>query len=68
MYSCDIAFENMNNLKTITIGSNSFTESKNSYGQKNKSFICANNPVLTTMTFGMYSFSDYNNLILEGIL
>ena len=52
--------DGLNRLKTIKIGSNSFTQKKNGYGDdKSKSFHILNCESLESIEIGEYSFSDY---------
>ena len=48
------------NLRNVSIGSNSFTQKKNSFGNdSNKSFHILNCDKLESISIGEYSFSDY---------
>ena len=50
----------MNQLQTIKIGKNSFTQRKNSYGNDaSKSFHILNCESLESIQIGQYSFSDF---------
>ena len=52
--------EGLSRLKTIKIGSNSFTQEKNWYGNdRTKSFHILNCESLKSIQIGEYSFSDY---------
>ena len=52
--------DGLNRLKTIKIGNNSFTQSKNSYGNdKSKSFHILNCESLESIRIGDCSFNDY---------
>ena len=52
--------DGLNRLKTIKIGSNSFTHKKNSWGNdKSKSFHILNCESLESIQIGQYSFSDF---------
>ena len=52
--------DGLNRLKTIKIGSNSFTQKKNTYGDdKSKSFHILNCESLESIQIGQYSFSDF---------
>ena len=52
--------DGLNRLKTIKIGSNSFTQEKNGDGNnKSKSFHILNCKSLESIQIGEYSFSDY---------
>ena len=52
--------DGLNQLKTLNIGSNSFTQKKNSWGNDaSKSFHILNCESLESIQIGKYSFSDY---------
>ena len=52
--------DGLNRLKTIKIGSNSFTQEKNDWGKDvSKSFHILNCESLESIQIGEYSFSDY---------
>ena len=52
--------DGLNQLKTLIIGNNSFTQKKNSYGNdKSKSFHISNCKLLESLEIGEYSFSDF---------
>ena len=52
--------EGLNRLKSIKIGNNSFTQTKNSYGDdKPKSFHILNCESLESIQIGEYSFNDF---------
>ena len=52
--------DGLNQLKSIKIGNNSFTQKKNSYGNdKSKSFHILNCESLKSIEIGEYSFSDF---------
>ena len=52
--------DGLNRLKTIKIGKNSFTQSKNSFGDdESKSFHILNCESLESIQIGEYSFSDF---------
>ena len=52
--------DGLNRLKTIKIGSNSFTQKKNTYGDdKSKSFHILNCESLESIQIGEFSFSDF---------
>ena len=53
-------------LESITIGKNSFTLNKNSYGENTgRSFTFTNCHNLNSVTIGRFSFSDYNSCNLS---
>ena len=50
----------LNELKSLVIGSNSFTKNKNNYGNdESRSFSILNCIELESIEIGSYSFSDY---------
>ena len=52
--------DGLNRLKTLKIGSNSFTQKKNGYGNnKSKSFHILNCRSLESIQIGEYSFSEF---------
>ena len=52
--------DGLNQLQTIKIGNNSFTQKKNSYGNdESKSFHILNCESLESIQIGEYSFSDF---------
>ena len=54
-------------LKTVTIGSNSFTNQKRGYSQtSDRIFTLKNCPQLTEFSVNRYSFSDYSTINLSG--
>lgn len=57
------------NLKTVTIGKNSFTNHRNSFGMENdKSFSVSNCSSLHSITVGQYAFSDFLSFSIESTL
>ena len=64
MYNANsLLIDNMIQLKSIKIGSNSFTKHKNSYGKDDsRSFRISNCDKLESIEIGQYSFSDYSKL------
>ena len=55
-----LRIEELSSLKSISIGSNSFTKKKNSFGNdESKSFHILNCESLKTIEIGEYSFSDF---------
>ena len=72
----DYCFENvkelrlvgLSGLKRVTIGSNSFTKSKNGFGSDpNRRFQLKDCSALTELTVGRYSFSDYSVCEIENV-
>ena len=63
MYVNEFRIDELNKLKSLVIGMNSFTERKNSYGNdESRSFIISNCDELKSIEIGRYSFSDYSGL------
>ena len=62
MYNTNsLLIDNMIQLKSIKIGSNSFTKHKNSYGKDDsRSFRISNCDKLESIEINQYSFSDYS--------
>ena len=59
-YTEVLKLDGLFNLKNLTLGSNSFTKKKNSYGNDpNKSFQILNCVKLESILIGVGSFSDY---------
>ena len=57
-----------NKLQSLIFRKNSFTLSKNSYGERtNQQLTIKNCPELTTISFGDYSFSDYHSIQLQNL-
>ena len=72
----DYCFENvkelrlvgLSGLKRVTIGSNSFTKSKNGFGSDpNRRFQLKDCSALTELRVGRYSFSDYSSCEIENV-
>ena len=72
----DYCFENvkelrlvgLSGLKRVTIGSNSFTKSKNGFGSDpNRRFQLKDCSALTELRVGRYSFSDYSVCEIENV-
>ena len=72
----DYCFENvkelrlvgLSGLKRVTIGSNSFTKSKNGFGSDpNRRFQLNDCSALTELRVGRYSFSDYSVCEIENV-
>ena len=60
-YTNSLLIDNIIQLKTIRIGSNSFTKHKNSYGKDDsRSFRISNCDKLESIEIDQYSFSDYS--------
>ena len=59
-YAKAFLFYDLLKLQHLTVGSNSFTQTKNSYGyDKSKSFHILNCESLESIQIGRYSFSDF---------
>ena len=72
----DECFENVNELRliglneleSVEIGMNSFTQYENSYGNDpNRHFYLKNCPKLKSLKMGRYSFSDYTVIEIESV-
>ena len=60
MYSNEFVIDELNELKSLKIGYNSFTKEKNDYGNDtSRSFSILNCVELESIEIGSYSFSDY---------
>ena len=58
----------LNELKSVEIGENSFTKNKNSAGNDpNRHFYLKNCPKLKSLKIGRYSFSDYSVIEIENV-
>ena len=58
----------MNELESVVIGENSFTQHKNYYGSDpNRHFYLKNCPKLKSLKMGRYSFSDYSVIEIETV-
>ena len=58
----------MNELESVVIGENSFTQHKNYYGSDpNRHFHLKNCPKLKSLKMGRYSFSDYSVIEIETV-
>ena len=64
----ELHIEGMNKLENVTIGMNSFTQYKNSYGSNGyRKFYLRNCPSLKEVRIGRYSFSDYMYSYVENL-
>ena len=55
-------------LRRVMIGSNSFTQHKNGFGNDpNRHFYLKNCPLLTRVGIGRYSFSDFSVCVIENV-
>ena len=58
----------LNELESVVIGENSFTQHKNSFGyDSNRHFYLKNCPKLKSLKMGRYSFSDYSVIEIENV-
>ena len=58
----------LNELESVMIGMNSFTQCKNSAGNDpNRHFYLKNCPKLKSLKMGRYSFSDYTVIEIENV-
>ena len=62
-----LILQNLGRLESIQIGENAFTNSKNSYGNRNRRFQVMNCSSLHTLELGRYSFSDYGTFELGNL-
>ena len=64
----ELHIEGLTKLESVTIGMNSFTQYKNSYGSNsNRKFYLRNCPLLKELRIGRYSFSDYMYSYVENL-
>ena len=58
----------LNNLESVEIGMNSFTQHKNDHGRNtDRHFYLKNCPKLKSLKMGRYSFSDYSVIEIENV-
>ena len=68
MYVEEVKMIGLNELESVEIGMNSFTQHKNWYGNDpNRHFYLKNCPELKLLKMGRYSFSDYTVLEIESV-
>ena len=67
-YVKEVIIRGCSKLVSIEICKNSFTESPNSSGQRDKSCIIDNCDSLKSIIIGPYSFSDFNKCQLTSII
>ena len=68
MYVKEVKLIGLSELESVEIGMNSFTRSKNGYGQDpNRHFYLKNCPKLKSLKMGRYSFSDYTVIEIENV-
>ena len=64
----ELHIEGLTKLESVTIGMNSFTQSKNRYGSYSyRKFYLRNCPLLKELRIGRYSFSDYMYSYVENL-
>ena len=62
-----VVIDNLNSLKTLKVGMNSFTQAKNSFGQdSSRSFTVSNCHKLTSIELDRFAFSDFSGFNLES--
>ena len=67
-YVNEVKMAGLNELESVVIGMNSFTQYKNSYGNdSNRRFYLKNCPKLKSLKMGRYSFSDYSVIEIENV-
>ena len=67
-YVEEVKLIGMNELESVEIGMNSFTQHKNDYGNDpNRHFYLKNCPKLKSLKMGRYSFSDYSVIEIENV-
>ena len=68
MYVNEVKLIGLNVLRNVTIGMNSFTKKKNSYGNDpNRHFYLKSCPRLKSLKMDRYSFSDYSVIEIENV-
>lgn len=66
MYVGEVTVDKLPSLKSICVGTNSFTENRNSCGKKKKRFAVTNCSQLSTIQIAPFSFSDFSTCVLES--
>ena len=67
-YVNELKLIGMNELESVVIGMNSFTQYKDDYGgDSNCRFYLKNCPKLKSLKIGRYSFSDYSVVEIESV-
>ena len=67
-YVDEVKMIGLNELESVEIGENSFTQHKNGYGNDpNRHFYLKNCPKLKSLKMGRYSFSDYSVIEIENV-
>ena len=68
MYVDQLSLVGLSKLRKVVIGMNSFTKSKNGFGNdSNRHFYVKNCPQLRELRIGRYSFSDYTVIEIENV-
>ena len=68
MYVNEVIITGLNELESVVIGENSFTQHKNGYGNDlNRHFYLKNCPKLKSLKIGIDSFSDYSVIEIENV-
>ena len=68
MYVNELKVIGLNELESVVIGMNSFTQNKNGYSQDpNRHFYLKNCPKLKSLKMGRYSFSDYTVIEIGNV-
>ena len=67
-YVNEVSIIGLNELESVEIGMNNFTQHKNSRGNDpNRHFYLKNCPKLKSLKMGCYSFSDYKVIEIESV-
>ena len=67
-YVTEVKMVGLDELKSVEIGMNSFTQHKNDYGNdSNRHFYLKDCPKLKSLKMGRYSFSDYTVCEIENV-
>ena len=67
-YVTEVKLIGLDELKSVEIGMNSFTQHKNDYGNdSNRHFYLKNSPKLKSLKMGLFSFSDYTVCEIENV-
>ena len=68
MFVNEVKMIGLNELESVVIGENSFTQHKNDYGNDpSRHFYLKNCPKLKSLKIGRYSFSDYTVIEIENV-
>ena len=68
MYVEEVKLIGLNELESVVIGENSFTQHKNGYGNgPNRHFYLKDCLKLKSLKIGRYSFSDYTVIEIENV-